>query len=76
MLYFTYSQGFIKKLFLIMNKFKFPLKFFWSKYLNPFLPNDDVKLTIVIGKGIKLPKIFKPTKDEVNKYHSLYIDSL
>lgn len=52
-----------------MNKFKIPLKFFWSKYLNPFLPNDDTKLTIVIGKGIQLPKVFKPTKDEINKYH-------
>lgn len=69
-LFNTYSPSLIKKLFFILNnKFKIPLKFYTSKYLNIVLPNDDTKLLTVIGKKISMPKIIKPTKEEINKYH-------
>jgi hypothetical protein len=31
---------------------------------------------LVVGKGIKLPRIEKPTTEEVDKYHSIYIEEL
>ena len=40
------------------------------------MPNYDVKLTIVIGKGFQCPLIEKPTQEEVNLYHDIYIQEL
>lgn len=63
------------KLGLLLNKIKIPGVIFLSRYLN-FLPNHDVKLITVIGKGIQMPTIENPTKDEINKYHEIYKENL
>lgn len=33
-------------------------------------------LTIVVGKPIECPKIQKPSREDVNKYHALYVQGL
>lgn len=49
---------------------------FWSKNLLIWVPNEDVKLITVVGKGIKLPKIENPTKEDVDYYHKMFIANL
>jgi hypothetical protein len=71
-LFYTYN-GF-EKLGMLLNKLKFPGCFFIGKYI--FFPRDDVDLCTVIGKPLDLPIIQNPTKEEINAYHELYIQSL
>lgn len=40
------------------------------------MPDDDIDLTVVVGKSIELPKIDNPSKEDVDKYHSLFIKSI
>ena len=59
---------------LILNKIKFPGCFFYGRY--GILPRNDVDLCTVIGKAIKFPTILKPSKEEIDKYHSIYLNEL
>jgi hypothetical protein len=59
---------------LMLNKIKMPGTIFVSKYL--WLPSNEVDLFTVVGRPIELPKIEKPTGDDVEKYHALYIKEL
>ena len=63
------------KIGLWLNKLKIPAVLFLSKYLN-ILPNEDIFLCTVIGKGIKMPQIDKPQKEDINHYHNLYLENL
>jgi len=40
------------------------------------MPFGNIDLITVVGKPLDIPTIEKPTKEDVNKYHKLYIDSL
>ena len=62
------------KLMLWLNKFKIPGVVFIGKFL--FLPNPDLDMYVVIGKPLELPHIENPTKDDVNKYHKLYMEKM
>lgn len=64
-----------EKLGLILNKFKIPAVIFISKFLG-ILPNNNFPLVFVVGKGIAFPKIDHPSKEEVEKFHTIYINSL
>jgi hypothetical protein len=66
----NYFEGF--RLFL--NKLKIPGTIFYSKFL--IFPNTDIDLFTVLGKGIQFPQIKQPTKEEVNKYHQIYLNEL
>ena len=70
--YFTFN-GF-EKLRLWVNKFKFPAAIFMGKYW--IFPNDNLRFYTVIGKGIQCPKIDHPTKEQVDEYHTKYVDEL
>ena len=59
---------------LFLNKFKMPGTMAYTKH--GLLPNDDVKLFTVIGKGIKMPVVPNPTQEMVDKYHKIYIEKL
>ena len=72
-LYYTVEM--LLKLRIFLNKFKIPGTFFISRFLC-WIPNDNVDLLIVIGKGIQFPKIKKPSLEEVNFYHNLYLTEL
>ena len=70
--YFTFN--FFEPLGLLLNKFKLPGVFALGKYF--LLPIDDIEMHYVIGKGIQFPVITKPTKEEVEKYHDIYLNEL
>ena len=71
----TYYYFTFVKLGLLLNKFKIPAVMFISKFLN-ILPNNDVSIYFVIGKGITFPVNENPTKEEVEEYHRMYVESL
>lgn len=52
-----------------------PLLFFGFAGI-PLGPPKPVALTVVIGKPIKIPKIEKPTKEDIAKYHELFVASV
>lgn len=57
-----------------LNKFKIPGTLFYWKY--GWLPRTDVELTIVVGKGIELPKIDYPNSEQIEYYHSIYLEKI
>lgn len=74
-LYYTFKKWkIVEQIGLILNRFKLPGIIFVGKLL--FFPRDDVDVCTVVGKGIKLPKIEKPTEEDIDKYHAIYINKL
>lgn len=69
-----YTFKYLEKLRIFMNKIKLPGVFFLGQYL--MFPFRDVDICTVVGKSISLPQIDNPTKEDVKKYHSVYIDAL
>jgi len=59
---------------LLLNKFKLPGTIFFSKYL--VYPETNIELFTAVGKPIKLPKIEKPSVEDINKYHAIYVEEL
>jgi 2-acylglycerol O-acyltransferase 2 len=51
-----------------------PPVFFLSKF--GCLPFDDLDMTVVVGEPIKMPKIEKPSKEDVAKWHAVYVKAL
>lgn len=70
-LFYTYTN---QTMGLFLNKFKMPGLMAYSK--NGFIPNEDVVLWTIVGKGIKMPVIPNPTQEQVDKYHKIYVDKL
>ena len=54
-----------------LNKYRLPGVVAIGKYA--FMPNDDIKLITVVGKAMQLPKIEKPSREEVSKWHAEYM---
>jgi len=69
-----YTFNYLEKFRLFLNKFKIPGTIFFSKYL--VFPNCEIDLFTVIGKPLELPRIEHPTKEEVDRYHKIYIEEL
>lgn len=63
-----------EKFRLFLNSFKIPAVIFWGKY--GLFPNPNLKLYTVIGKKIELPFIKEPSKEDIDKYHGLYVQEL
>ena len=40
------------------------------------MPDDDMDFTVVVGKNIELPHIANPTSEDVDKYHSLFVEQV
>ena len=59
-----------------LNKFKIASTLFFGTWWSPFLPHSNAELITVVGKPLQLPKIEKPTREDVTKYHELYMKSL
>ena len=55
-----------------LNKWHIPTCIFTGKYFS-FMPDWDMDFHVVVGKNIKLPQIASPTKEEVDKYHAVFI---
>ena len=56
--------------------FKVPAVLFWGTWLVPFLPQRDVDVTVVVGPPLQLPRIERPTAEEVAKWHRDYVAAL
>merc|ERR1711862_170145 len=72
--YFNIQGGF--KTRLALNRYGIPTIFAWGNLLVPWLPKPQTQIYIVIGNTIKLPKIDKPTKEEVTIWHKKYVSAL
>lgn len=69
-----YSLSGLTKFRLWLNSFKIPAILFMGRY--GFLPHSNLDMVTVVGKGITFPKIEKPTSEDIDKYHSLYISKI
>ena len=72
---FSNVQGFWRNR-LALNRYGFPTILVWGRWFFPFLPKKGVKLYIVVGKPIILPKIENPSREEINFWHQKYISEL
>lgn len=72
---FSNVQGFWRNR-LALNRFGIPTIVVWGRWFFPLLPKKGVKIYIVVGKPIILPKIENPTKEEVAVWHNKYIVEL
>lgn len=61
---------------LALNRMGLPAIVIWGMPLFPLLPRKDVKLLVVVGKPLVLPKIPNPTKEEVKIWHDKYMVAL
>jgi len=67
---YNYIEIFVKQR-LFLNKFKMVGAIFFSRlFLVPFY---GVKVHTVVGKAIQIPHIHKPTDEDVDKYHKIYV---
>jgi len=73
-LYYMIKNYYLRKIGLFLNKFKLPGVFFFGKYF--IFPRTDIDICSVIGKGIQFPKIQKPSKNDIEEYHDLYVRKL
>uniref|UniRef100_K3WBZ2 Acyltransferase n=1 Tax=Globisporangium ultimum (strain ATCC 200006 / CBS 805.95 / DAOM BR144) TaxID=431595 RepID=K3WBZ2_GLOUD len=59
-----------------LNEFKIPGAAFIGSPFCFFMPRSEVDLVTVVGHPIQFPHIEHPTKDDVQKYHALYVAKL
>jgi len=59
-----------------LNEYGVPAVVFFGFRWWPLLPRWKVQLYTYLGKAVQLPKITKPTSNEVEHWHGVYIDSL
>ena len=70
-----YAMPYFKKQRLwLSEKLSLPFAYFFSKYI--IMPNDDMDLITVCGSPIELPQIDNPTKQDVDKWHKIYLESV
>ncbi|GMF56865.1 unnamed protein product [Phytophthora fragariaefolia] len=74
--YAYHTFPYLLKLRLKLNEFKVPGVLFFGRPWCFYLPRTDIDLITVVGKPIELPRIKHPTKDDVRKYHELYVNAL
>ncbi|KAG1713342.1 hypothetical protein DVH05_001128 [Phytophthora capsici] len=74
--YAYHTFPYFLKLRLKMNEFKIPGVLFFGLPQCFFLPHSDIDLITVVGEALILPHIEQPTKEDVQKYHSQYVEAL
>ena len=70
----VYTLNYFENFRLWLNSFKLPACLFLAKF--GLWPRTDIDLLIVIGKGIKFPKLENITSELVEEYHGIYIKEL
>lgn len=70
-LFNTYTN---ETLGLLLNKMKMPGVIAYSNRI--IFPNDHVRLSTIVGRGIKMPVLPNPTQEQVDKYHQIYVNEL
>lgn len=58
-----------------LNSFNLPAILPFGHWLCPILPKD-VPVHVVVGQPLQLPKIAKPSRDDVNLHHARYIQAV
>jgi len=59
------------------NRWGVPTILVWGRWFFPLLPRKGVRLLIVVGRPLILPKVEgEPTKEEVDRWHERYIGEL
>jgi 2-acylglycerol O-acyltransferase 2 len=61
---------------LALNRFGIPTIVSWGRPFFPLLPKKGIKMHIVVGRPLILPKIENPTIDDVTLWHEKYINEL
>ena len=69
------APGFWKFRWGILNDRKLPAIVPFGRWWFPLLPRP-VELNTIGGEALKLPKIEKPTKEDVDKWHEAYVQHL
>ena len=59
-----------------LNSFKVPGAIFGGRWWCFFMPRADTELVTVVGKPLQLPKIERPSREQVKKFHDQYIAAL
>ena len=59
-----------------LNQFGIPGVLFWGDKWIPFFPRRDARIVTVIGDAIELPHIEEPSKEDVDKWHAIYVEEL
>lgn len=72
--YYTFSH--FKSFRLWLNKFQVPAVVFFGYPICPLLPHPSCELHTVVGDPLELPCIPKPSKEDVEKFHALYVKAL
>lgn len=57
-----------------LNKYNIPGTIFVGKYL--FLPDNDIDINVVLGAKIDVPHIKDPTAEDIDKYHTIYLEKI
>ena len=61
---------------LALNRLGFPAILIWGHPFIPILPKSNVRLHIVVGNPVILPKIEKPSKEDIKVWHDKYMAAL
>lgn len=59
-----------------LNKFSIPGVLFFGNPLLPIFPRVQSQVLSYVGEPLQLPRIPNPTKDEIDLWHSKYLDAL
>ena len=59
----------------VLAEYNIPPVLFLGQYLG-VLPYSEINVDVVVGRAIKMPKIDNPSKEDVEKYHAVYVEAL
>mmetsp|Transcript_21714 Transcript_21714/g.60334 ORF Transcript_21714/g.60334 Transcript_21714/m.60334 type:complete len:352 (-) Transcript_21714:160-1215(-) len=61
---------------LALNRLGVPAIFVWGTPLLPLVPKHDFDFTIVVGPPLDVPHLPEPTREQVQRYHAMYVRAL
>lgn len=59
----------------LSRKLRVTLQLFKGRWGTPIMP-FKIPINVVMGKPLRIPRVTKPTKEQVERYHTLYIREL
>lgn len=72
--YYTFTG--LERLRNWISKYNIPMVAFFGWPLLPFLPWPQTSILTYVGEGIDFPLLPAPTKEEVDKWHAVYLSAL
>jgi hypothetical protein len=76
--YWTISFKYFEKFMLWLNTWNIPTTVFFGKFPFIFMPNNDIDVTVCVGKPFKCPHVpdIDSKPELIDKYHGIYIDEI